>query len=155
MVPSTFLLFTHFLTSFENTIFKIIPYNRRINSNQFLNTFLKSFFHVVLFSFQTLLLTICSLFTTFFKFLLSISVTTSQCCNSQRITFTSFIYFVDFANRYKINLSFISTLTICCFFFALSFQIMRLLPIPFHRKTRSIFFPKHFFRHLHTHHGYQ
>ena len=46
------------------------------------------------FNFQTLLLNVCSFFTTFFNFLLSMSVTTSRCCNSQGMSFTFLKYFL-------------------------------------------------------------
>ena len=60
------------------------------------------------FNFQTLLLIVYSLFTTFLNFLLSMSVTTRRCCNSQGMAFTSFKCFLLFllTNTKSISVSF-------------------------------------------------
>ena len=64
------------------------------------------------FNFQILLLIVRSFFTTLFNFLLSMSVTTSRCCNSQGMAFTSFKYFLLFllTNTKSITVSFPTTL---------------------------------------------
>ena len=60
------------------------------------------------FNCQTLLLIVCSFFTTFFNFPLSMSITTSRCYNSQGMAFTSFKYFLLFlpTNAKSISVSF-------------------------------------------------
>ena len=74
------------------------------------------------FNFQTLLLIVCSFFTTFFNFLLSISVTTSRCCNSQGMAFTSFRYFLLFlltnTKSIAVSLPPILYVTFLCSFFS-------------------------------------
>ena len=65
------------------------------------------------FNFQTFILTVCSFFTTFFNFLMSMSVTSSLCCNSQGIAFTSFKILCCFCRPVQNHLSFISTNTVC------------------------------------------
>ena len=63
---------------------------RQHQPTTYLNSFLKSCFYIVFLQLPT----ICSFFTAFFNFLLFMSVTTSRCCNSQGIAFTSFRYFL-------------------------------------------------------------
>ena len=55
-------------------------------------------------------------------FLLSMSATTSLCCNSQGIAFNHLNTFRYFTNRHKINLHFISTYIACCFPLLLLFK---------------------------------
>ena len=87
------------------------------------------------FNFHILLLIVCLLFTTFFNFLLSMSVTTTRCCNFQgmasRLLNTFYCFCKPIQNQSLLHFLPYSML----FFSAPSFQTMYLLrTTPFHLK---------------------